>query len=46
MANRIRLAVLLLACATVSNAQNYPNQPIRLVVPDADIVKASGARVV
>ena len=45
MANRFGLAALLLACITVSHAQNYPIQPIRLIVPYADIVKASGARV-
>src|SRR5689334_3593480 len=33
MANRFWLAALLLACATNSPAQNYPNQPIKLIVP-------------
>jgi len=33
MANRIWLAVLLLSCAVISHAQNYPNQPIKLIVP-------------
>jgi tripartite-type tricarboxylate transporter receptor subunit TctC len=33
MANRIWPALLLLACVTLSHAQNYPNQPIKLIVP-------------
>jgi len=33
MAMRNCLAVALLACAASPAAQNYPNQPIRLIVP-------------
>jgi len=33
MVNRFWLAALLLACTTSSQAQNYPNQPIKLIVP-------------
>ena len=33
MAGKNWLAVALLACATTIQAQNYPNQPIKLIVP-------------
>jgi len=33
MANRFWLAAVLQLCATVSIAQSYPNQPIKLIVP-------------